>query len=223
MSGVPGGGAGKGEAEGEAEGAGVKNVTVTDLRWDDKRRPAPVARTTRGDYWFKGFRAGRMGLGLRGTLDENHFLAQNRTMAKRRKVGKSSLEAPMNSCLLLCDDVLRSTIRGKHILQGVIGGVQLLQLPAIIGPYVAYIRWSNVYGGQKIKLNFRNEDDDVIFGMEAKSPAKSDPLETHTLIIRIPPFEITTPGRYLFSAEHGGSPFAQTTIVIKGPKVGELP
>jgi len=145
-------------------------------------------------------------------------------MAKRRKnAGKGHVEAPTSSCLLICDDVLVSTGKNKHFLEGVIGAVGVASVPAVVGPYVAYIRLSNVYGGQEIVLSICNAtDDEEVFRVMATSSEKSDPLETHTIILAIPPFEIRETGRYIFSASHGGVPFAQSMITIVVPEQKEL-
>lgn len=136
----------------------------------------------------------------------------------RRKVGQTGAEPPTSSCLLICDDVIMSTARGKHALQGVVNGIAVRELPALVGPYVAYVRLSNVYGSQKIQLKFAHgSTDDEVFSFEAEAPEQSDPLGVHTLILKIPQFEITADGRYLFSAVHNGVPFASSPIVVKGP------
>jgi len=133
----------------------------------------------------------------------------------RRKRRKLAGEAPTSSCLMICDDVLMSVGRDKHTLHGVINGIVIPELPAVIGPYVAYIRLSNVYGGSEILISFCTADsDEEIFRLDAKAPDKSDPLQTHTLIIRIPAFAVEAAGRYIFSASHGGVPFAQSPIEI---------
>jgi hypothetical protein len=109
--------------------------------------------------------------------------------------------------------------RGKHFLNGVISKVQVQEVPAFIGPYVAYVRLSNVYSAQRIVLSFCNAaTDEELFGFEAQSPDKADPLETHTLILRIPQFAVQEIGRYIFSASHHGVPFAQCPIEIVQPR-----
>jgi hypothetical protein len=134
----------------------------------------------------------------------------------RKKAGKTTAEAPTLSCLLICDDVLMSVAGAKHMLHGVIDRIVVTELPAQIGPCVAYVRLSNVYSNQHIVLSFcRASTDEEVFRFDAKSPGKSDPLGTHTLILKIPGFAVEQPGRYIFSASHGGMPFAQSPITIQ--------
>jgi len=64
-------------------------------------------------------------------------------------------------------------------------------------------------------------DGEEVFGFDAKSPPTSNPLDTHTLIVKIPLFEIKLAGRYVFSALHAGVAFAQTTIEVRGPQSEE--
>ena len=137
-------------------------------------------------------------------------------MAKRKRVPKKQAEGPTSSCLVICDDVLLSYGKQKHFLQGVIGGILVPSLPAVIGPYVAYIRMSNVYGGQEIELDITRAGDSAeVFQIKATSPPGSDPLQTHTMILQIPPFQIMEVGRYIFSGTHGGVAFAQSVINIQ--------
>lgn len=138
-------------------------------------------------------------------------------MPRKKKATKGAVEAPTSSCLLICDDVLVSQGHNKHILNGVVGQIIVPKTPTALGPFVAYIRLSNVYGGQEIKLCFSSagEEEEEVFSVVAKSPAQSDPLQTHTIILRIPQFEINEIGRYIFSATHGGVPFAQCPIEIE--------
>lgn len=146
-------------------------------------------------------------------------MAKKRTRRTRKEV-----EPPTSSCLLICDDVLISAGRDKHTLHGVIGTIVVLECPARVGPYVAYVRLSNVYSKQEIELIFRKADDDeMVFSFKAKSPASSNPLHTHTLIVKIPQFEIPSAGRYIFTAEHGGVEFAQSRFEVKSIDQQEAP
>ena len=135
-------------------------------------------------------------------------------MAKRRRQIRGV--APTVNCLLLCDDVLISQGKHKHFLQGIIGQIVVLELPAIIGGYVAYVRFSNVHGDQKVKLAFESAaGDDPLFEIEANFPSQSDPLGVYTLVIPVPPFAIQETGRFMFIASHGGVPLAQSPIEVR--------
>lgn len=135
-------------------------------------------------------------------------------MAKRRR--KLRAVPPTINCLLLCDDVLISQGKGKHFLQGVIGAIGVVNLPAMIGGYVAYVRFSNVHGEQKVKLSFEPAaGGESLFEIEANFSSQSDPLGIYTLVIPVPPFLIAEAGRFMFTASHGGVPLAQSPIEIK--------
>ena len=140
-------------------------------------------------------------------------------MAKR--IDPTSAEPPTSSCLLLCEDILLSPSRDKHYLHGVIGKITAPKLPATIGPFSAYVRLSNVYANQQIRIEFsHSSSNDPIFSLQALSPQVSDPLAVHTMILAIPPMKLKKPGRYIFSASHAGVPFATTAIevlVAQGP------
>jgi hypothetical protein len=137
-------------------------------------------------------------------------------MAKRRKrISKYAVEAPTSSCLIICNDVMTGTLDGRTVINGIIDGLVLSSTPAVIGPFVAYIRFSNVYAEQKISLSFARPDDEhKVFELPLTAPKQSDPLKTHTLVIRINQFEIKESGRYIFQASHGGVAFAQSPIDI---------
>jgi len=136
-------------------------------------------------------------------------------MAKARKKKRSEAESPTSDCLLICDDVLVSHGKDKHFLQGIIGTIIVRSLPATIGGYVAYVRLTNVYPSQSISLTFEDADsNEELFRFNANLPQKSDPLGVYTLVLKIPPFGVTHPGRYIFCARHGGVPFAQSPIRI---------
>lgn len=121
----------------------------------------------------------------------------------------------MSDCLLLCDDVIESHRTGKQSLHGIIGGITVPELPAVIGGFVAYIRFRNVYPSQEIRFVFRRaSDDQEVVSFDMQSPDQSDPLNQHTLIIRIPRFTVDDTGGYIFSAEHNGTPIVATRIVV---------
>ena len=136
-------------------------------------------------------------------------------MAKK-KITPDIASPPSSSCLLICDDVLMGAAKGKHFLHGVISEIVVPRLPCVLGPYAAYVRLSNVHGGQKITLSFCRlaESDDELFKFEATSPERSDPVAAHTIILPIPAFVVKRPGRYIFEASHGGVPFATNAILI---------
>jgi hypothetical protein len=142
------------------------------------------------------------------------------TMAKGRQRRRAGGESPTSDCLLICDDVLVSHGKGKHIIQGVIGAIVVRAFPARIGGYVAYVRLSNVYGGgQPVHLTFENAaTGQELFRFETKLPKRSDPLGVYTMILKVPPFEVSESGRYIFSAKHGGVPFAQSPILIRSAR-----
>lgn len=144
-------------------------------------------------------------------------------MAKQRKKRRIS-EAPTSDCLLLCDDVLVSQGKNKHSLMGVIGAIGVTSFPSILGGYVAYARFSNVYAGQKINLKFTSAaTDEVLFEGVAEFPGAHDPLGVYTLVVPIRPFTIKQPGRYIFGAYHDGIPIAASPVEIKGPPPEENP
>jgi hypothetical protein len=142
-------------------------------------------------------------------------------MAKRRKKtgggreGDALTEAPTCSCLLLCDDVLIYTAQDKHVLQGVIGSFGLPAVPAMAGNFVAYLRVSNVYPSQRLSVRFENAaSGEILFEFEAQFVAEKDPLEVHTLVSRIYPFEVKEFGRHILSAVYNGMPVAQTPVYV---------
>ncbi|HMO25296.1 MAG TPA: hypothetical protein PKB10_03425 [Tepidisphaeraceae bacterium] len=140
-------------------------------------------------------------------------------MAKGSK--KRQAEAPTSDCILLCEDVLESKGRGKHMLQGVINIITVQNLPAVIGPLVAYVRMRNVYSRQRLHFSLgllEKEQDGEILSFDLDSPDNSDPLGQHTLIIAVPPFPVEQEGRYVFTASHNGEAFAQTIFALRSYK-----
>lgn len=115
--------------------------------------------------------------------------------------------------------MLISIAKGKHLLQGIVDRVNVEKLPATLGPYVAYVKLSNVHGAQHIEMNFCNAaSEEVLFTFGATSPPENDPLAAHTLILPIPPFVVKKAGRYIFRASHAGIPFATNAIVVAVPE-----
>lgn len=146
-------------------------------------------------------------------------------MAKNKRLGRPTkkTEPPTCNCVLLCDDVLVSHAKGKHYLQGIIGVIVVPQLPATIGGYMAYVRVSNVYGTQKLRVSLdHGGSGEHLFAMEVQLPDKQDPLGLFTVVAKLPPFEVTEEGRYMFSAWSDGVQLAQSPIKIqtfKPPKM----
>jgi hypothetical protein len=145
-------------------------------------------------------------------------------MARKKAKKNGGLEAPTSSCILLCDEVIVTHAQDKHVLQGIIGVIGVPSLPAVLGGYVAYIRLSNVYGSQKVTVQFEDaESGATLFAFDAEFPAQSDPLGVYTLIVRIRPFAVEKAGRYLFSVIYGGLPIASTPVMILQPPNQEKP
>lgn len=135
-------------------------------------------------------------------------------MAKRKKAVKAT-EAPTCSCLLLCDDVVVSHSQGKHTLHGIIGGICVPELPAVVGNQVAYLRLSNVYPPQKVMVSFEHaETGQELWEFQAEFVPPLNPLQILTLVTRVPPFTISVPGRYILKANHDGVPLAQVPIEV---------
>ena len=132
----------------------------------------------------------------------------------RKKATKATAESPTSSCLLICDEVTLGIGRDRHTLHGVVNVITVDEKPAKVGPFVAYVRLSNVYPSQKIELKFCTAGEDEVFRMDAEAPKTSDPLGVHTLILVIPQFTVEAGGRYIFSVSHGGVPFATSPIQV---------
>lgn len=115
----------------------------------------------------------------------------------------------------MCDDVLMSA-KNKHTLAGVIGIIGVPQLPAMLGNYVAYVRISNVYGTQRIRVGLELESESPLFEFTADLGGPQDPLGVHTLVVPIRPFQVESAGRYFFFARsENGTLLAGTPILVK--------
>lgn len=133
---------------------------------------------------------------------------------KPRKRGRPK-EAPTCNCALLCEDVLVSQARGKHMLHGVINVIFVPQLPSVVGPFVTYVRISNVYPNQTIHVSFeRAEDGEKVFEFAAEPPERPDQLGVYTFVVTTPPFRLEQDGRYIFSVRSDGTPLAESPISV---------
>ena len=136
---------------------------------------------------------------------------------KKRPVAKKIAEAPTSSCLIFCEDVTISVGKQLHTLHGVITDMYIPQLPALTGVGVVYMRLRNVYANQQFSLRFANLDSsEVLFEFGAQSGEASDPLGNHVIILNVPPFIMPCAGRYVFSAVHGDTTFAECVINVIG-------
>ena len=136
-------------------------------------------------------------------------------MAKKRqrRSKDSPPETPTCNCVLLCDDVVVSA-KGKHTLIGIIGTIFVQKIPAIIGGYVAYVRISNVYQSQSVRVSLDHADSGKS-AFEFNVPLQqADPLGVYTVIAPIPAFSVDAVGRYVFQAESRGEILAQSPIAI---------
>lgn len=140
-------------------------------------------------------------------------------MAKRKKKAtKNTSEAPTSSCLLLCEDVTVSLRNNLHTLHGVVSEMFVPRVPTMSGVGVAYIRFSNVYANQQIVLTIEHaETQKRVYIFPTQAPPDSDPLGNIVIILRIPPFEISHSGRYIFSANHNDISFAECVITVRAP------
>lgn len=125
-------------------------------------------------------------------------------------------ESPTCSCLILCEEVLTSVVRGKHVLHGVIGHILVPSVPARIGPFAAYVRFQNVYPNQEVRIALRKDGDaEPVFELRGESTGGSNPLGLYTFIIAIPPFVVSAAGRYYLTASHDGVAFADSLFEIQ--------
>jgi hypothetical protein len=127
-------------------------------------------------------------------------------------------ERPTCNCVLLCDDLITSSIRQKHTLSGVFTMVLVRELPSAIGPYVLYIRVSNVYPGQPVFVSLDPPIGETLFRFRVPLPDQPDPLGLYTVPAVIAPFVVSAPGRYMLTVSDGeGIPLAMTPIMIVVP------
>lgn len=137
-------------------------------------------------------------------------------MAVKRK---QHVDPPLCNCALLCEDVVQSIGRGKHILQGVVDRLFLQSLPCPVQGLVCYVRLTNVHHGHEILLTMVDaEEEEPLF--EAKAHAKGDhnPLQLSTIIFPLPPFLVSKPGRYYFRVMHDADILAASPIDIQAPE-----
>lgn len=135
-------------------------------------------------------------------------------MAKRKRHVKGV--PPTCNCIMLCDDVVVSAASNKHNLVGLINGIAVRELPAVLGGYMAYVRGTNVHGEQVIRLVLESADDEEeILAIEGKFTKETHPLSVYTVMLKLPAFKVERAGRYLFSAKHNGVPIAQMSLDIR--------
>jgi hypothetical protein len=135
-------------------------------------------------------------------------------MPKKRKKSDTP-EVATCHCLLLCQDFVEWKATGRHELHNVVGTLLAREFPAVFGPFVAYIRLSNVYGRQTVNFSFQNADtEERLIEFDAQTHPQANPLGVVTTVVPISPFEIRTPGRYIFVASHAGTPIALSPIDV---------
>ena len=141
-------------------------------------------------------------------------------MAKSRSKKKRT-ESPTCNCLLLCEDVTESKATGKHVLHGIIEVIRAPGFPLVVGPFVGFMRLSNVYGKQEVRVSFERADtQEPLIEFVATTHPKADPLGVVTSVIPINAFVIPDPGRYIFSATHQGLEIASSPIFFE--KLAEM-
>ena len=135
-------------------------------------------------------------------------------MAKRRNK-QAVIETATCHCLLLCQDFVEWKATGKHELHNVVGTLLAREFPAVFGPFVAYVRLSNVYGEQTVNFSFQNADtEEALIEFNARTHPQANPLGVVTSVVPIPPFEIAAPGRYILVASHSGMPIAVAPVDV---------
>jgi len=136
-------------------------------------------------------------------------------MAKKRKKPGGATEAATCHCLLLCQDFVEWKATGRHELHNIVGTLLAKEFPAVFGPFIVYIRLSNVYGEQLVNFSLQNADtEEKLIEFTARTHPQANPLGVVTTVVPIPPFEIRTPGRYILEASHSGIPIAVSPIDV---------
>ena len=137
-------------------------------------------------------------------------------MPKRQPRKKKRTESPTCNCLLLCQDVTESKATGKRVLHGIIEVIRATNFPVTVGPFVGFMRLSNVYGQQEVRVSFeRAETGESLFEFVATTHPKADPLGVVTSVVPIMPFTIDEPGRYIFSATHDALEIASSPVFFQ--------
>lgn len=123
---------------------------------------------------------------------------------------------PTCSCLVLCDDVVVSHAFGKHQLSGIIGAMNVPFVPHPVPGGVVYVRVSNVHGNEQLTVRLVRADNDhePIWEIQAEIVNRNEPLDVHTLVARVPAFEVQSAGRYLLEARHMGVPICTVPIQV---------
>ena len=138
----------------------------------------------------------------------------------------AAAEAVTCSCLLLCEEVLVSSARPRHFVQGVISGISAAGPLAPAGPLAIYARVSNVYPGARLQIRFAHGDErsDPLFRFNVAFPdagGDTDPLMMRTFILRVPPFALPAGGRYILSAWSGETLVNQAAVEVTFTSRGE--
>lgn len=124
------------------------------------------------------------------------------------------------SCIILCEDAAMTVASGKHNLYGVIGSINVPAFPAMVGPFAAYVRISEVMRDQKFALSLeRADNNEPVIKFETNLPVPADPLGVVTLVIPVPQFRLELPGRYLFILRADGHSLTYCPVVVTGPAV----
>ncbi len=124
------------------------------------------------------------------------------------------------SCLVLCDEVVQTHARDKHTLQGIIGAMVAPSIQPIAGPFVAYLRLSNVHSDERVTVALESPSGEKVWEFEAQLLNRNDPLAVHTLIARIGQFRLPASGRHMLVASHDGVPVAQSPIEVRIIELG---
>ena|SRR6266700_1245424 len=107
---------------------------------------------------------------------------------KRKKIKRGQAEPPTVNCLLLCADVRESRKHRTHTLEDVVNVIVVPGVPVSVGGLVLYMRMSNVYGLQRVKVSWQHEsDEETDYAFEIQTHPLANPLGLVTTCESLPP------------------------------------
>lgn len=133
-------------------------------------------------------------------------------MAKKKR---GTLPAPLCKVILPCVQVIHDHFTNLYSIIGIFNDYIVYQFPAEIGPYSLFLQLTNGHGHYEIAVEIQDLQSGKVIAKERISDVElDDTLNTATLILTIPKFQVTGPGRYDVLVLAGHQEIGKQTITI---------
>ena len=136
---------------------------------------------------------------------------------------EKSIPSPVLQTIVLADHVYVDALTQKKVIAGTFSRLWSPQFPAKLDRNTgAYLVLANCHGQLRLQIRYVDlQDESVLMKSSELVIQTGDPLQTHEVVMEVPPFPMPHEGQYIFEVYCNGNQIGGIRLIvekIKAPK-----